>query len=264
METGMVRKVSDKQLSDFIAGACGASQLTFEPVRQGLANSVFRASSGGQSWAVKLLGPATFSAVNYVVVAKLQQQLAVSGLAPVVTAYDPALRVWIEEWVDTPEQPSLDIDRLAHALANIHQCDISAPTLALLPCWQHYLEQLPTRAARSFSAQRAKLLPVISQFSHYQDFCFCHNDLSFAHLVGTARNKVVDWEYAATGNRYFDIGACILINELNSQQQQQLCDEYAHQTGHSAGSVEKGVAAFLPVVDFTNRLWTAAAERNPA
>ena len=263
METGMVRKVSDKQLSDFIAGACGASQLTFEPVRQGLANSVFRASSGGQSWAVKLLGPATFSAVNYTVVAKLQQQLAVCGLAPVVTAYDPALRVWIEEWVDTPEQPSLDIERLAHSLANIHQSDINAPTLALLPCWQHYLEQLPAKTARSYSAQRDKLVPVISQFSHYQDFCFCHNDLSFAHLVGPSRNKVVDWEYAATGNRYFDIAACILINELNGEQQQQLCDEYAKLAGKSAGSVEKGVVAFLPVVDFTNRLWTAAAEKNP-
>ena len=124
METGMVRKVSDKQLSEFIAGACGASQLTFEPVRQGLANSVFRASSGGQSWAVKLLGPATFSAVNYTVVAKLQQQLAVCGLAPVVTAYDPALRVWIEEWVDTPEQQSVDIERLAHSLANGSTCSL--------------------------------------------------------------------------------------------------------------------------------------------
>ena len=262
METGMVRKVSDKQLSDFIAGACGVSQLTFEPVRQGLANSVFRASCGGQSWAVKLLGPATFSAVNYTVVAKLQQQLAMCDLAPVVTAYDSALRVWVEEWVDTPEQQSLDIGQLAHALAAIHQSDINAPTLALLPCWQHYLEQLPTKAARSYSAQRDKLVSVISQFSHYQDFCFCHNDLSFAHLVGASRNKVVDWEYAATGNRYFDIAACVLINELNSAQQQQLCDEYAQQAGKSADLVERSVAAFLPVVDFTNRLWTAAAERN--
>ena len=34
------------------------------------------------------------------------------------------------------------------------------------------------------------------------------------------------------------------------------------QAGKSADIVEKGVVAFLPVVDFTNRLWTAAAERS--
>lgn len=260
----MVRQVSDKQLSDFIASECGSSQLTYEPVRQGLANSVYRVSSHSQSWAVKLLGPATFSAVNYTVVNKIQQQLAVCGLAPVVTAYNPDLRIWIEEWVDTPEQQSTDTEQLAQVLATIHHSDISAPTLALLPCWQHYLEQLPGRAGRAFSVERDKLVPVISQFSHYQDFCFCHNDLSFAHLVGASRSKVVDWEYAATGNRYFDMAACVLINELSPQQRSQLCHVYAQQTGKSVSRVEEGVEAFLPVVDFTNRLWTAAAARNPA
>jgi thiamine kinase len=260
METGMVRKVSDEQTIAYINQVCGCSQLHFEPVRQGLANSVFRVSSQAHSWAVKLLGPSTFNTVDYGVVKNVQQQLAAIGLAPVVTGYNPDLRIWIEEWIETPEQPTMSVDNLALALARIHQCDITAPTLALLPCWQHYLEQLPLSAVRLFSAERDTLVPVISQFSDYQDFCFCHNDLSFAHLLGVSQNKFVDWEYAATGNRYFDIAACVLINELNSQQQQQLCEGYAEHVGKALTTVETGLSAFLPVVDFTNRLWTAAAK----
>lgn len=256
----MVRKVSDEQTNAYLSQVCGCSQLQFEPIRQGLANSVFRASSQSHSWAVKLLGPSTFNTVDYGVVKNVQQQLAAIGLAPVVTAYNPELRIWVEEWVETPDQPSMSVDNLALTLARIHQSDITAPTLALLPCWQHYLDQLPLSAGRVFLAEKERLVPVISQFSDYQDFCFCHNDLSFAHLVGVSQRKIVDWEYAATGNRYFDIAACVLINALNSQQQQLLCQGYAEHVGKSVRTVKKGMSAFLPVVDFTNRLWTAAAE----
>lgn len=254
----MVRTLSDKQLTDFVAAVCGAG-LSYEPVRQGPANQVYKASNGQQSWAVKLLGPASFSAVDYPGIRKIQQQLAVNGMAPVVTAYDAALRVWIEEWLETPLQGDIDVIALALALANIHQCDVSAPTLALLPCWQHYLEQVPAKTARTFARERGDLLPVISQFSHYQDFCFCHNDLSFAHLVGTSRDNIIDWEYAATGNRYFDLAACALINQLNSTQQQLLCESYAQAVGKPLNIVVTGMTAFMPVVDFTNRLWTAAS-----
>ena len=267
----MVATLSDQQLKALLAplldGADthkatkhSAEKLTFEPVRKGVANLVYHAKGEGISWAVKLLGPTGFSAVDYTTVQQLQRQLADLQVAPKVIDVNLQQRIWVEEWIDTPTQSSIDTYLLAQALTNIHRLEVKAPTLALLPCWQHYLEQLPAKQARQFSQERDQLAVVISQSSHYQDFCLCHNDLSFAHLVGVNHNIVIDWEYAATGNRYFDLAACALINELDQTQCKALSETYADATGLAKSLVYRQLHAFMPVVDFTNRLWQAAAE----
>ncbi|OFI35921.1 phosphotransferase [Alteromonas lipolytica] len=259
----MVRTLSNQQLVAYINAVCNNSgkALSFEPVRQGLANNVFKASDGQSAWAVKLLGRGDFNTVDYPSVLQLQGQLAESGLAPKVVAFEPALRIWIEQWIETPvaEAGPVNVQLLAEALARIHACKVASPTLALLPCWQHYIEQLAGKTAQEFASERDTLVAVISQYSHYQDFCFCHNDLSFAHLVGEQHQLIVDWEYAATGNRYFDLASCAIINELNEGERMALCRAYAKLADLSVEKVTASLIAFLPVVDFTNRLWTAAA-----
>ncbi len=232
--------------------------LHWDLVRQGPANRVFKVSNGKQAWAVKLLGPDTFSAVDYANVYCLQQQLCEQGVAPSLSGFDKDARVWVETWVETPEQDIIETSLLATALWRVHQCDVNAPTLALVPVWQHYLEQLPSRQARPFVAQRDRLTQLLATHSRYDDYCFCHNDLSFAHLVGMQRDKVIDWEYAAIGNRYFDLAACVVINELDSAQISALCDAYAGVSGFEPAKVRQQTDIFLPIVQFTNDLWTAA------
>ncbi|NVK55148.1 MAG: phosphotransferase [Alteromonadaceae bacterium] len=257
----MVESLSDQQLKQVLAPlVANPETLSFEPVRKGVANQVYHARAEGVSWAVKILGPASFNAVDYNTVHQLQQQLASLQVAPTVIDVNLQQRIWVEEWVDTPSLSRIDTSLLAQALARIHHLDVKAPTLALLPCWQHYLEQLPAIRTRQFIKERDKLALVIAQSSHYQDFCLCHNDLSLAHLVGNNHDIVIDWEYVATGNRYFDLAACALINELDEMQCQALSDEYAEATGIEPSQVYHKLQAFLPVVDFTNRLWQAAAD----
>ncbi|MDC8831655.1 phosphotransferase [Alteromonas gilva] len=258
----MVKVLPEQQLKQLLAPLLtDAQNITLEPVRKGMANQVYHVRGEGISWAVKILGPAGFSAVDYRKIEQLQQQLANLQVAPTVVDVNLQHRVWVEQWVDTPSSGGIETDRLAQALAKIHNLDLQAPTLALLPCWQHYLEQLPSKQARQFIPQRDKLAAVIGQSSHYYDFCLCHNDLSFTHLVGDNRDIVIDWEYAATGNRYFDLAACALINELNETQCRALSDDYATRMGLERSLVYGKLQDFIPVVDFTNRLWQAAAER---
>lgn len=235
-----------------------ASALSWQLIRQGPANRVFKASNDVEAWAVKQLGPDTFSAVDYPNVYRLQQQLSDVGVAPALKGFDKHARIWVESWIETPGQQCIDTALLATALWRVHQCDVDAPTLALVPVWQHYLEQLPSREARPFVAQRDKLTQMLAKHSRYDDYCFCHNDLSFAHLVGENRDKVIDWEYAAIGNRYFDLAACVVINELDTAQINSLCDAYAGVSGFQRETVRQQTEIFLPIVQFTNDLWTAA------
>lgn len=234
-------------------------EVSLKLIRQGVANRVYQLQIGDKKWAVKCLGPAKFSAVNYPQIKSIQDQLAQQGLAPKVAAFDATKRIWVENWIETPLSHKPDIARLGHALSRIHNAEVKSPTLALLSCWQHYIEQLPTRQQRGFARERDQLQPVITQRSEYQDFCFCHNDLSYSHLVGAELNLMIDWEYAAVGNRYFDLAACALINQLSSQQGLTLCASYAEYANLPEDEVQHKFNTFLPVVEFTNRLWSAAA-----
>lgn len=255
---------SDEQLIHLVKqllSEATAEGETLTLIRQGVANRVYRLQMGDKKWAVKCLGPATFSAVNYPQIKSIQNQLAELQLAPWVAGYDEVKRVWVEKWIDTPPDENVDISRLGQALSRVHQAEVKSPTLALLACWQHYLEQLPARKQRGFARERDQLQPVITQQSDYQDFCFCHNDLSYSHLVGEQLDRIIDWEYAAVGNRYFDLAACALINQFSSQQGLTLCASYAEYTQLSEEEVQRKFNTFLPVVDFTNRLWSAAAQQ---
>ena len=249
---------SDELVRTLVPILPNASACDWQLVRQGPANRVFKVSDNHQAWAVKVLGPDTFSAVDYTNVYGLQKQLSEQGVAPSLCGFDKHARIWVESWIETPEQTHLDTRLLANALWRVHQCDVNAPTLALVPVWQHYLEQLSSREARPFVAQRDKLTQLLARYSHYDDYCFCHNDLSFAHLVGAQRDLIIDWEYAAIGNRYFDLAACVVINEMDSLQQQALCEAYADVSAISLHTVKQQTDIFLPIVQFTNDLWMAA------
>lgn len=253
--------ISVLRLEQYLKLVLGTSEeIHLTLIREGPANTVYRATCESKSWAIKCLGPDTFSAVNYNNIQFLQQQLAAHGIAPEIIQYDDNQRIWVELWEDQGDVAGTELHRLAMALSRIHDCEIDAPTLALIPCWQHYLEQLPKSIASGFAEQRDALLPVITHENDYNDFCFCHNDLSVDHLVGQERHLVIDWEYAALGNRFFDIAACISINAFSPNQASELCVEYAKLAGLDVDIVQAKVNTFLPVVEFTNRLWSKALE----
>jgi thiamine kinase-like enzyme len=55
----------------------------------------------------------------------------------------------------------------------------------------------------------------------------CHNDLLAANFLRSADGiRIVDWEYAGMGNRYFDLGNFAVNNELEGEQEAGLLGAY--------------------------------------
>ena len=55
----------------------------------------------------------------------------------------------------------------------------------------------------------------------------CHNDLLNANFIHDgARVRIVDWEYAGMGDRYFDLGNLSINNDLREEDDQVLLERY--------------------------------------
>lgn len=230
----------------------------------GAVNNVYKLIDGDRCYAVKWIGDDSFSGINRIHQYALQEQLASRGLAPDPIWLDEEGRLWVESWHDSPRmQSEIDIELLATCLAHIHAQPITGRTLDLSERWQHYCEFAQLERADELFSIIAEYRPTLSLLLNQDlDICLCHNDLSFGHILSSSPFIVVDWEYAAMGNRYFDIVACCLINELNPAQVETLEVAYAKLVGIPEQKVRQGTNAFQPIVELTYTLWAKALEAN--
>ena len=56
----------------------------------------------------------------------------------------------------------------------------------------------------------------------------CHNDLLTANFILDDGDvlRIIDWEYAGMGDRYFDLGNFAVNNELDDEDEERLLDAY--------------------------------------
>ena len=103
---------------------------------------------------------------------------------------------------------------LANSLFQIHQLPAIAMSIDLPKDWLMYLDSaaLPNN---EYWHQRIDDCKQDWIDTHKTHQVLCHNDLAFEHISISEPPLVFDWEYAALGNRFFDIAACALINQLD-------------------------------------------------
>lgn len=240
-----------------------SNNATVKPVVSGEVNHVYRIRDGEQAFAVKWVGDDTFSGIDRFHQYVLQGQLARRGIAPEPVWLSDDERLWVEEWIDT-NRDSLETDTthtLASVLADIHSQPITARPLGLSARWDHYIQSAGLLHDEDVMARSRSLRPLLlATEQNLDDLVLCHNDLSYGHIVDQNRHIVVDWEYSAMGNRYFDIASCAMINQLSEAERDRLCSHYADQTGIASATVSEQVAQQWDVVAFTNRLWQAALD----
>jgi thiamine kinase-like enzyme len=83
----------------------------------------------------------------------------------------------------------------------------------------------------------------------------CHNDLLAANFIGTpAGIRIVDWEYAGMGDRFFDLANFAVNNELDADAQVRLLDEYFG----SAGDRLQDLRLTMLVSDYREGMWGVA------
>jgi len=140
---------------------------------------------------------------------RVMQQAYSMGLAPrLVHWYDNA-RVTVSEFIDghmdTPD-PAL----LGQTLRRIHGLPIKADPISLSNHLQRYTSHAIERGVAPEQLIDPNFEPLARAISLLESSApvLCHNDLGRGNLIITGEQAVViDWEYAAMGNRYFDLAA---------------------------------------------------------
>ena len=216
--------------------------------------------------AVKWLGDDDFSGVERKHQFTLQQQLYEVGIAPQPIWLSDDETIWVEQWESHSASAGLSSTKpplltLAETLVRIHSLSITAKPLNLIERWQHYCDvaKLDTSSDLYLRAQMLQK-SVIKSEKDDDDCVLCHNDLLINHLLlGTDNTiKIIDWEYAAMGNRYFDLASCCLINKLNSCDSEELVTNYAKLMNIDESNALDKFELHSEIVGITNDLWFAA------
>jgi hypothetical protein len=75
--------------------------------------------------------------------------------------------------------------------------------------------------------ENEKALSIANESDHQVLRCLCHNDVHHLNLVDDgSRLWLLDWEYAAIGDPYFDLASVCCYHNFNAEQRSMLLDFY--------------------------------------
>lgn len=217
-----------------------------------------------QSYFLKYLQNTHFTPLDRRVAFELQTQVAKSGLAPMPLHLCTQQQIHIEEWIEVSAVGDFSRDnwigKTAATMAKIHQLPVQTAAIDLPAHWQGYLDYIPPRYHTSL---RQRIAACCDVWQSSNDLCLCHHDLSFQHFAGFNVAMVFDWEYAALGDRYFDLACSILSNQLSAAETRSLLAAYAAIVpGLTASMVAEKVAAMEPLARLTSELWQLAYDNH--
>jgi thiamine kinase-like enzyme len=204
----------------------------------GITNHNFRARFGGREVVVRLPGNDTeLLGSDRSGERQANSLAAAAGVAPAVLAHleDPAVLVTAFVEGPTMESPELRepgaLAEVGAALRRVHGCgttgarfdafrlveDYAAATRARGGTVPDAYERAHAATARIESAPAFRDEPVV----------LCHDDLLPANFIDTPDGiRLVDWEYAGMGNRWFDLGNFAVNNELGPAEEEAFVTAY--------------------------------------
>ena len=242
--------------------------LTFELIPGGAVNHSYHLNAGGADYFLKTFERNHFAPSDREALYFMQTQLSKHGIAPTPHYFSRNHDFQVEEWNDGTALDESDISRerkielLAHTLDKIHKLPVYSLSINFPQDWQTYIE----RSGISVTEELQERLDECTKYwleTHKHDQVSCHNDLAMEHVMHGRQVVVFDWEYAACGNRYYDLVSCATINNLSDQETELLQQAYSGFSGIPFAEVVEEMDKQVPLVDLTNDLWYLAARVKP-
>jgi len=221
-----------------LEGELGAAEGEPTVLGGGITNHNFRARFDGREVVVRLPGNDTELLGSDRSGEREASSLAATvGVAPAVIAAldDPV--VLVTEFVEGPTMDAADL-REPPALAGagaavraIHRCGKIGPHFDAFRLVEDYAAatrsrggEVPEAYERAHAvAARIEAAPVLADGAPV----LCHNDFLPANFIASPDGiRVVDWEYAGMGSRWFDLGNFAVNNELGPAEEEAFLTAY--------------------------------------
>jgi thiamine kinase-like enzyme len=232
----------------------------------GITNRNYRVNFGGQDCVVRVPGKDTnLLGIDRRAECEANKLAADLGVAPPVVLMldDPEVIVtrfvvamgMSEEDLRRPDS----IDKTAAALRTVHDSGRELPsTFDSFRIVETYMDTASERGVAKPDAYDEALAhaheieAALSGAEH--DPVPCHNDLLAANFLDEGdRIRIVDWEYAGMGDRYFDLGNFSVNNELDDAAQDVLLEAYFGEPPDARRRATLRLMRFMS--DFREAMW---------
>ncbi|HEX6206450.1 MAG TPA: choline/ethanolamine kinase family protein [Solirubrobacterales bacterium] len=245
-------------------------ELEGEPIalNGGITNRNYRVRFAGSDVVVRLPGEDTQLLEIDRAAEKAAGELAArAGLGPAVVArLDKPPCLVTEFVVGEPMQPEElrepgALAEAATALRTLHACEERLPVeFASFRVVETYAARMAGRGAEvpssyEWATAAAHRIEAVLVGPEHEPVP-CHNDLLAANFIRSSRGlRLIDWEYAGMGDRYFDLGNLAANNQLDEAQEAELLTAYFESPASSCRLATLRLMRFMS--DFREAMWGA-------
>lgn len=203
-----------------IPGMAGARVV--ECLADGPTNLTWRVEQGGGQHVLRCDKPAVAElGLDRLNEKRVCATAATAGLTPAYDHFDPVAGICLRAFVPGRSLAAADLrqpqmlPRLAALLRRLHALPASGRAFDPVAAARRYADQLATTEARHLAAQAVEFASRLGQLPPLRKLC--HNDLVSLNLLETVAGELllIDWEYAAVGDPYFDLAVIVRHHELD-------------------------------------------------
>jgi thiamine kinase-like enzyme len=204
----------------------------------GITNRNYRVVMGGEDYVLRICGKDT-AVLGIDRDAECQATVAAAriGVGPEVVAYRPDLEVLVTRWVEgRPARPeelraSPVLEQVAAALRAVHAGPALDARFDAFSLVVGYRDEVRERGGpdpagyHEAAAAAARIAAALTSLDH--EPVPCHNDLLPANFLHDGDHiRIVDWEYAGMGDRFFDLGNLAVNNGFAATDEERLVAAY--------------------------------------
>ena len=216
----------------------GALEGAPEMLSGGITNRNYRVRLGGADYVVRVTSPES-SVLGIDRVAEHAAGLSAArlGVGPEVAAFLPDAGCLVTRFISGRPVPPEELrvpetlGAVARSVRAFHDGPRIPSTFNAFRIVEDYAQEAHERGATLPAAYSdasriaAQIEPALTGEEHRP--VPCHNDLLNANLIHDGRVvRIVDWEYAGMGDRYFDLGNLSVNNELREEDEERLLAAY--------------------------------------
>ena len=227
----------------------------------GITNRNFRVDVNGESFVLRMAGRDThLLGIDRLAEHEASLRAAAAGIGPEVIRF-AAVEGWLVTRfigggpipIDEMRRPEV-IGRVAAALRRVHAGGSVRSAFDAHEIVDRYRRLAEGRGASlpaGFTAARA-VSARIREARGPQPQVLCHNDLLSGNFLDDGRVRIIDWEYAGMGDRFFDLGNLSVNHGFSVAEDRLLLDAYFGEVT-PAGLAALRLMRFMS--DFREAMW---------
>jgi thiamine kinase-like enzyme len=203
------------------------------PIEGGITNRNYRVRFGGRDCVVRLPGKNTYLlGIDREAERAATTAAAEIGIGPGVVAFEPGRGCLVTGFIEARPVPAEElrtrVPEVAAALRAIHAGPPLPATFSPFERTARY-ERTARERGGSIPASYAEVRAAADRIAAVLDGAAvpCHNDLLTANFLDDGeRLRILDWEYAGMGDRFFDLANFSNHHDLSVPEMETLLDAY--------------------------------------